>query len=224
MDKGIGKGGAHALVSRAYSLLALILLNPNDLKDEISGRLDEIKKIDLSFLESVGCEECSKVLGGFLEEVSRAVNNDNALEEFEVDYTNVLLSRPGGTLCPLYESLYVINRKAPIGDPRVADSLKEFYSVVGLDVKKGPGIMPDYAPVELEFLAALHEYEFIALSEEVHPDTLKALEEFRREFVNAHPAKWMKELGECIISNSKNALLRKSGELLKCLISCEEIF
>lgn len=222
MSKGIGLGGAHALVARAYSLLALLLLNPSDLKKELITRSEETKKLDPIMLTSVGCDECSNRLKEFLDILSKTKDNEELFNKFEVDYTNVLLSRPGGTLCPPYESVYVLGRKAQIGDPRIANSLKEFYSVAGLNVKEGPGIMPDYAPVELEFLAALHEYEFVAISEGAKNDTVKALADFRREFFFKHPKIWINELAKCIIDNTENELLRSVGNLLLCLMNCEE--
>jgi TorA maturation chaperone TorD len=222
LAEGLGAEGAHALTSRAYSLLAIILLNPDDFISEVKTRVDEIKKIDLALLDSIGCNECADVLDGLLKALSEILADERRLDEFGTDYANVLLPKPEGTLCPLYESVYVLGRKATIGDPRVAESLREFYSVAGLDVKKGPGIMPDYAPVELEFLAALHEYEFIALKEGMNLETLKALRGFRLEFVLSHPARWMKKLGECIENNAKTNVLKLTGELLKCLIECED--
>ena len=222
LSKGIGLGGVHALVARTYSLLALLLLNPSDLKKELEERSEETKKLDPLILASIGCQECSEKLNEFLNTIWKIKDNEKLFDEFEVDYANVLLSRPGGTLCPPYESIYVLGRKAQIGDPKISNSLNEFYSVAGLSVKEAPGIMPDYAPVELEFLAALHEYEFMALNENVDNDAIKTLAEFRREFLFKHPKKWLEKFAECIMNNSKNELLEEIGNLLLCLMECEE--
>ncbi len=222
LSKGIGLGGVHALIARTYSLLALLLLNPNDLRKELEERAEDMKKLDPLILASIGCQECSDKLNEFLNTLWKVKDNERLFDEFEIDYTNVLLSRPGGTLCPPYESIYVLGRKAQIGDPRISNSLNEFYSVAGLSVKEVPGVMPDYAPVELEFLAALHEYEFVALSENANDEAIKTLSEFRREFLFKHPKRWLGEFAECIINNSKNELLKGIGDLLICLMNCEE--
>jgi TorA maturation chaperone TorD len=220
----------HVILSKSYRLLALLLLPPSLSHDKLLEKREMLE--ELAALEPQALPvhpEVRKLLEKIKDLAARVlvcIEDEKCWREYSAELTSLLISKYKHVPCPPYESIYRVKTKPRMFDvPSIGDSLRRFYSYLGLEADIGGKVpSPDHISVELEYMAALHDIEKILLSENdlEKIELAREVKGLKSEFIQKHLGTWLGGFAECLRRNSRNNIIIKLAELLEELAPAEQ--
>jgi TorA maturation chaperone TorD len=214
----------HASIAAAYRGLALLMLGPTYLRER--GR----EELAVRLLEEAGnrlaespCAEAASSILRLARSLAECLRDNGCWHRFNRDYTETLVTQPGGAPCPPYESVYRINsgKHRLMGAPAVSSDLRRYYSKLGVEAVEEAGVTVDHVSVELEFMAALHQVEAKLLEGEGGATLIEEVRSIRRDFLVSHIYTWIPAFAECLLENAGSEVLREAAHSMAGLADCE---
>ncbi|MCE4606523.1 MAG: molecular chaperone TorD family protein [Desulfurococcales archaeon] len=217
----------HRTYSRSYRLLGIAFLPPSTARPLLNSHTGDI--IDQLL-------ETDPELEGWHPKIGEAVNNvktlasnlkkclsdDGCWETFASEYSSLTVSGYKHVKCPPYESVYVVHGGYKMIEvPAIGESLDRYYSLLGLKADKEKVFGSDNISVELEFLAALHDAEALALKGSLIDVNPLDIGELRGAFMEDHLSKWTAEFTSCLKNNTGNSLITNMAVTLESLLLSE---
>ncbi len=194
----------------------LLESHTNDIIDELIGIELELEGWHPKISEALGNAEI------FVGELNECLGNRDCWEKFAMEFSSLTVSGFKHVKCPPFESIYVVKGGYKMIEvPAVAESLDRYYSMLGLEADKQKAFGSDHISVELEFLAALHDAEALALKGSLSDVNPIDISELRNAFLEDHLLKWVTELGSCLREHGRNSLIVKTVDTVESLLFSE---
>jgi len=217
----------HKTYSKAYRLISMLLLPPSTSKSLLDSHRNDI----INPLAELGSSmenwhpritEALNNVKTLASEVLECLSSSECWEEFAEDYSSITVTGYKHVKCPPFESVYVIKGGYKMIEvPAVADSLERYYKLLGLEPDKEKAFGSDHISIEVEYLAALHDAEALALSGELPNVNPADVAELRSAFLDDHLLKWMPVFAECVKKNTRNQIVNDNIRSLEELLFTE---
>ena len=217
----------HKTYSKAYRLVSMLLLPPSTSRPLLESHKDDV----ITFLARLGSNienwhpritEALNHVRTLAGEVLECLSSDECWEKFAEDYSSITVTGYKHVKCPPFESVYVIKGGYKMIEiPAVADSLERYYKLLGLEPDKEKAFGSDHISIEIEYLAALHDAEALALSGELPNVNPANVSELRSAFLEDHLMKWAPMFMDCVKKNTRNKIVNNNIRSLEELLFTE---
>jgi TorA maturation chaperone TorD len=159
----------------------------------------------------------------FATEIMKCLENQNCWEDFAAEYSSLTVSGFKHVKCPPFESIYVIKGGYKMIEvPAIAESLDRYYSLLGLVADKQKVFGSDHISAELEFLAALHDAEAMALTGSLPGVNQLDIKKLRYAFLEDHISRWVSDFASCLRESTGNKIVLMMADLVEQLLSTEK--
>lgn len=135
---------------------------------------------------------------------------NGALDDLRVDYTRLFLG-PGKVLTPPWESVQFTEERLIFQEQTL--QVRQWYQRFGLEVVKFRNEPDDHVGLELAFLAHLARQGLAALTQG-HPAQLAETWQAQREFLHAHPMRWIPGWCQQVVTQARTDFYRGAALLV----------
>lgn len=136
---------------------------------------------------------------------------NGAVDELRADYTRLFLG-PGKVLTPPWESVQFTDERLVFQERTL--QVRRWYQRYGLEVEKLHHEPDDHVGLELAFLAHLARQGLAALAQH-HPAQLAETWEAQRQFLRAHPSRWVPDWCQQVASQARTDFYRGAALLVR---------
>lgn len=136
---------------------------------------------------------------------------NGAVDDLRADYTGLFLG-PGKVLTPPWESVQFTDERLLFQEQTL--QVRRWYQRFGLEVVKFRNEPDDHVGLELAFLAHLARQGLAALAQG-HPAQLAETWQAQREFLHAHPLRWVPGWCEQVVAQARTDFYRGAALLVR---------